>query len=100
MVRSMSAHAAAALFASAAWGATYTVTTNANGGVGSLRWAIGRANTHAGPDRIVFAPGLSGKTIAPTGPLPTVGDDRTRILGDTNNDGATCQAIAPLRMSR
>ena len=33
--------------------ATYTVTSTANGGTGTLRWAIIRANDHPGPDRIL-----------------------------------------------
>jgi predicted outer membrane repeat protein len=39
---------------------TYTVTTLADGGAGSLRDAITRANAHPGTDKINFQPGLAG----------------------------------------
>lgn len=43
--------------------AVYTVSSTANSGAGSLRDAIQQANSHAGPDEIVFAAELSGQTI-------------------------------------
>jgi hypothetical protein len=42
-------------FPMAASAATYSVTTTADSGVGSLREAIGFANANAGPDTITFA---------------------------------------------
>ena len=68
--------------------ATYTVTTTNDSGVGSLRWAILRANNHPGKDRILFDPSLSGAVIEPTTSLPTVTDPQTIINGDINSDGA------------
>lgn len=67
--------------------ATYTVQNLHRGGDGSLRWAIRRANAHAGPDRIIFATGLAGGTIRPTTALDTVFGAGTTIDGDINNDG-------------
>jgi hypothetical protein len=46
---------------------TFTVLNTADdGSVGSLRWAVGQANTHAGDDTINFDPGMfiTPKTIA------------------------------------
>ena len=66
---------------------TYTVTKTGDTGPGSLRRAIADANSHIGPDRIVFAPALSGSTISPTSPLPALTGAGTTIDGDTNADG-------------
>jgi hypothetical protein len=66
--------------------ATYTVTSTADSGDGSLRWAIDQANARVGADRITFAAGLSGATISPTTELPTLLDGRTTIDGDLNDD--------------
>jgi len=53
--------------------ATFTVTTTADSGAGSLRQAILDANAAAGADTIVFAiPGSGVHTIAPTSGLPSV----------------------------
>ena len=63
----------AALAPSVASAATFTVTTDADSGAGSLRQAILDANAAAGADTIVFAiPGSGVHTIAPTSGLPTV----------------------------
>ncbi len=88
MLRSIVAYVATLLLAGTAWGATYTVTTKADTGPGSLRWAIAQANAHSGLDRIVFDPGLSGKVIRPESPLPPIIDQDTRINGDIDADGA------------
>ena len=87
MPRRMAAQAAVLLIAGWAWGDAFKVTTTANGGAGSLRWAITGANGHAGPDRIVFAAALMGKWILPKKPLPAITDAYTKILGDRNGDG-------------
>jgi len=61
--------------ASTATSQTFTVTTTADTGEGSLRWAIQQANAHTGPDTIVFnIPPADGtvKTIAPLTELPTI----------------------------
>ncbi|HEV3448169.1 MAG TPA: right-handed parallel beta-helix repeat-containing protein, partial [Gemmataceae bacterium] len=56
---------------------TFTVVNLAdNTSPGALRWAIGQANTHAGPDLINFAPGLNG-TIVLTGSQIDITDDLT-----------------------
>ena len=44
-------------------GATFTVTTNADAGPGSLRQSLLDAATNAGADTITFSPTLSGATI-------------------------------------
>lgn len=55
--------------------ATFTVTTTADSGVGTLRWAIGQANGAAGVDTIAFnIAGAGVKTIAPLTILPTITD--------------------------
>jgi titin len=57
---------------------TYTVTTTADSGSGSLREAIVDANSTAGADEIHFnIPGTGVKTIAPTSELPTISDSVT-----------------------
>jgi FlgD Ig-like domain/Periplasmic copper-binding protein (NosD) len=67
---------------------TYTVTTTADSGAGSLRDAIQQVNANAGADTITFAGALSGQTIKPTASLPDVTGDYTTIDGDLNDDGA------------
>ncbi len=62
---------------------TYTVTTTADSGAGSLRQAILDANANPGADTIAFAIVGSGvHTIAPSSPLPT-------ITGPVTIDGYT-----------
>ena len=70
--------------------ATYTVTTtsdvvDAGDGVLSLREAVQMANAGAGPDSIVFAPGLEGGEITLTGGELALTNDVT-INGDVNGD--------------
>jgi FlgD Ig-like domain len=79
---------AASLLVASASAATYTVTVNADSGVGSLRQAINHANAHAGPDSIIFDPVMSGQTIQPLTLLPSLTDPATTINGDINGDGA------------
>jgi hypothetical protein len=59
--------------------ATYTVTTTADSGPGSLRQAILDANANPGADTITFAIGTTGsqQTIQPTSALPTITDPVT-----------------------
>ncbi len=81
---------------------TYTVTTTADTGNGTLRQAILQANSHAGPDTIGFDIPETGMTyngmcwfIEPFSNLPPLTDDGTVIdgatqaslHGDTNPDG-------------
>ncbi len=77
----------ALIVGSPGWADNFTVTNTDNGGKGSLRWAINRANNHLGRDRILFASHLAGTTIRPTTALPPLVDDRTLINGDINYDG-------------
>ena len=70
---------------------TFTVTTladvvNAGDGKLSLREAVAQANASAAADRIVFASGLEGKTLALAHGELLVTHDLT-IDGDANNDG-------------
>jgi len=81
--------------------ATFTVTTTADAGLGSLRAAIEAANTAPGADTILFRiattdPGLAGGvfTIRPTSELPAVqgptlldGYSQTGFTGNTNPNG-------------
>jgi parallel beta-helix repeat protein len=64
------------------------VTTTADAGTGSLRWAIEQANMNMGPDEIAFHPSIAGGVIQPGTALPYVTDDDTTIDGDINGDGA------------
>lgn len=66
---------------------TYRVRNTNNSGRYSLRWAIGRANAHDGPDTITFASALSGGIIRPRTPLPALTDERTIINGELLADG-------------
>ncbi len=54
--------------------ATFTVTTTADNGPGSLRQAILDANANPGPDTIDFAIGTGMQTVAPLSPMPTISD--------------------------
>jgi len=71
--------------------ATFTVTTTADAGPGSLRQAILDANTTLGTDSIRFnIAGPGPHTIVPLTPLPTI-TDRVTIDGLTQ-PGASCTA--------
>lgn len=64
--------------------AVFTVTNVNDTGVGSLRWAIGAANSNAGPDSIQFnIPGPGPHVIDVATPLPTLTNTGTSVLGDT-----------------
>jgi len=70
--------AAVGMAALPAFAATYTVTTTADSGAGSLRQAIQDANGHSGADVIAFAiPGAGVHTIVPLSELPAVTDGVT-----------------------
>jgi hypothetical protein len=61
----------------------YTVVNTSDSGTGSLRWAIGQANAHAGSDQVVFNIAGGGvKVIAPPTPLPSLAAG-TSVLGNT-----------------
>src|SRR5688572_370926 len=67
---------------------TITVTSLNDTGTGSLRAAIDLAETRPGPDTIVFAANLAGKTITlSSGVLEIAGNSNVIIDGDRNNDG-------------
>jgi ELWxxDGT repeat protein len=53
---------------------TFTVTTTADSGGGSLRQAILDANSLVGTDRVIFAIGTGVQTISPLSALPTITD--------------------------
>jgi fibronectin-binding autotransporter adhesin len=71
---------AISVFALAANAATFTVTTNADSGAGSLRQAILDANTAPGSDRIEFNITSGSMIITPSTLLPG-------ITGTTTIDG-------------
>src|SRR3954469_1404354 len=81
-------------FAASLSAATYTVTTTADSGAGSLRQAITDANGNAGHDTIEFNITGSGvHTIAPATVLPTITDQVT-IDGYTQ-PGASANTNGP-----
>ena len=64
--------------AAGASGATFTVTTTADSGAGSLRQAILDANGNPGADVVAFdIPGAGVQTISPASPLPEITDPVT-----------------------
>jgi uncharacterized repeat protein (TIGR01451 family) len=75
----------------------YTVTTTADSGDGSLRWAIEQANADPGPARIEFDIPFTGidRVIYPTSPLPWITDDHTVIDGYTQDGASPATADAP-----
>ena len=82
------------LVALAATGATYTVTTTADSGPGSLRQAILDANANAGADTIAFNITGSGvQTIAPLAPLPTIAEGVT--IDGYSQPGASANTNPP-----
>ncbi|HWS72884.1 MAG TPA: hypothetical protein VN605_12265, partial [Thermoanaerobaculia bacterium] len=73
--------------------ATFTVITNTDSGVGSLRQAILDANGTAGADTIVFAiPGAGLHTIAPATNLPTIVE--AVIIDGYTQPGASANTLA------
>jgi titin len=58
--------------AASAQAATFTVTSTADSGSGSLRAAITASNGIAGPNTIDFSIGTGAKTIAPLSALPAI----------------------------
>jgi hypothetical protein len=65
---------------------TFTVTDLADSGAGSLRQAVSEANSAAGADQVVFAPGLAGRIvfegvgIVISGPVAIVGPGASQLL--------------------
>jgi Ca2+-binding RTX toxin-like protein len=79
--------------ASPARAATFTVTTTADSGAGSLRQAITDANAAGNGNTVAFAiPGAGPHTIAPASALPALSRDNTTIDGCTQA-GADCSAL-------
>jgi len=72
---------------------TFTVTSAADVGRGSLREALVRAAKNPGPDAILFAPSMAGQLIRPVTPLPTLRDAGTEINGDIDGNGAPDVAL-------
>ncbi len=94
-MRVRAASTLAALFVStAALANTYTVTTTADSGAGSLRQAILDANGNAGADTIVFNITGSGvQTITPATALPTITDAVT--INGYSQSGASANTNGP-----
>lgn len=67
----------AALLATSLSAATFTVTTTADSGAGSLRQAILNANANPGADTIQFAIGSGFQSIQPLSSLPPIFDTTT-----------------------
>ncbi len=75
--------------------ATFTVTTTADGGAGSLRQAILNANTSPGSNNIIFQ--ISGTppfTITPLTALPSVGNPA--VIDGTTQNGFTNAPVIEL----
>lgn len=71
--RSIAAALVASAFVSTAFGGSFTVTTTADTGPGSLRQAIINANANPDAATIRFKiPGSGVKTITPATPLPPI----------------------------
>ncbi len=70
----------------------FLVTSLANQGIGTLRWAITSANSSIGFDSIGFDPSLAGGTISLFSSLPVV-TDRVAISGLFNDTSAPGIAI-------
>jgi hypothetical protein len=79
--------------------ATYTVTTSADAGEGSLRAAIRKANDHAGADAIAFARAMAGQVVVPLTPLPDVTDAVT-INADLRADGIPDVALDGRKLAK
>jgi uncharacterized repeat protein (TIGR01451 family) len=83
--------------AATAQAATFTVTTTADSGPGSLRQAITAVNSAGAGNTIAFAiPGPGPHVIAPTTALPSLASDGTTIDGCTQPE-ADCDA-RPLKL--
>jgi len=65
---------------------SYTVTTLADSGAGSLREAIDTANSDGVPTTITFDGSLAGGTITLASPLPSLNEGQTTIDGDLGHD--------------
>jgi uncharacterized repeat protein (TIGR01451 family) len=77
----------------AAMAATFTVTTTADSGAGSLRQAITDANTAGTGNTIAFAiPGSGPFTISPASALPLISQDNTTIDACTQ-PGSDCSGL-------
>src|SRR5262245_16425548 len=85
---------------------TYTVTSTADSGPGTLRQAILDANSHSGADTIAFdIPGPGVHTIAPasalpaiTGPVTIDGYTQTGALANTNPTGQGLNTILKIEI--
>ncbi len=85
---------AALSLASMTHSATFTVTSTADTGPGTLRQAIADANAAAGSDEIVFAiPGTGPHVIQLAGSLPNVQGELT--LDGSTQPGGDCAAWPP-----
>lgn len=80
---------------------TFTVSNFKDAGAGSLRQAVINANNRAGPDTVVFKPGLEGTIkltsgqINITGALFLDGPGANKITIDGNQNGRIFQVFAP-----
>src|SRR5262249_28039849 len=63
-----------AVLAGTASGTTYIVTNIQDAGPGSLRDAIAQANSHMGPDMVIFQAGLTGSIGLTSGELSVIDD--------------------------
>jgi IPT/TIG domain/S-layer homology domain len=93
-----------ALLAGRLGASTYTVTTTADSGAGSLRQAILDANANPGADSIAFAiPGSGVHTISPMTVLPTITgpvtiDGYTQSGASANTDPAGDDAVLVIEL--
>ena len=93
-----------ALAASAATGATFTVTNTSDSGAGSLRQAILDANANPGLDTIAFAiPGAGVHTISPSSSLdpitdPAIVDGYSQPGSGVNTDPVATNAVLQIEL--
>jgi hypothetical protein len=77
--------------------ATFSVTSNGDGGTGTLRQAILDANGSPGADTITFAIGSGLQTITPTSAFPTISDPV--LIDGTSQPGYTGAPLIELNGS-
>lgn len=90
-------------FTSQLQAATFTVTTNADSGAGSLRDAVAQANTAAGADIIVFASGVTNVVLSSqidiTDVLTITGNGTAATVVSGNNATRIFNTSSPLTLN-
>ncbi|HSH26654.1 MAG TPA: hypothetical protein VK972_02615, partial [Wenzhouxiangella sp.] len=99
--RALAAAIGLALATSGAHAATFSITSNADAGPGTLRQAIIDANGQAGPHTLDFS-AISGQTITLAADLPDITEDMT-LQGSqvtlSGDDAHACLAADGVRLA-